>query len=92
MIFKNRVLANRTLFLKILLANWRHKKKITATRCLIIILKILVIYFSGSKSNKILQLGTTQNNEANVLESFFQIFCMQSSYLSHFLAIPKIIN
>jgi hypothetical protein len=32
--------------------------------------------FSGSRNNNILQLGTILNNEASMLESFFQIFGM----------------
>jgi hypothetical protein len=42
----------------------------------------------GSKNNKILQLGTILNNEASVLESFFQIFDMAGRYLLELSANP----
>jgi hypothetical protein len=41
-----------------------------------------------SKNNKILQLGTILNNEASVLESFFQIFGMAGRYFLELSANP----
>jgi len=48
---------------------YQNKKN---TRCLIII--IVSSFTFDSKNNNILQIGTTLNNEASVLQSFFQIF------------------
>jgi hypothetical protein len=62
-----------------------------AARCLIIFINFCHL-FSGSRNNNILQLGTILNNEASMLESFFQIFGMVGRYFSEILAIPKIIN
>jgi hypothetical protein len=38
----------------------------------------------GNKNNNILQLGTILNNEAGVLESFFQIFSIEGKYFQNF--------
>jgi hypothetical protein len=56
------------------------------------IIIIIISFTFGSKNNNILQLRIILNNEASVLESFFQIFGMASKYFSEFLANPKIIN
>jgi hypothetical protein len=42
-----------------------------------------------TKDSNNLQLDYIQNNEANVLESFIQIFGMTNTYASEFSAIPK---
>jgi len=56
------------------------------------IIIIIISFTFGSENNNILQLHIILNNEASVLESFFQIFGMASKYFSEFLANPKIIN
>jgi len=38
----------------------------------------------GNKKKYILQLGTILNNEAGVLESFFQIFGIEGTYFQNF--------
>jgi hypothetical protein len=38
----------------------------------------------GNKNNNILQLGTILNNEAGVLESFFQIFGIEGKCFQNF--------
>jgi hypothetical protein len=43
----------------------------------------------GSKNNKILQLGNILNNEASVIESFFQIFGMAGRYFLELSADPS---
>jgi hypothetical protein len=43
----------------------------SATRCLI--KKFKLSFTTGNKNNNILQVGTILNNEAGVLESFFQV-------------------
>jgi hypothetical protein len=42
----------------------------------------------GSEINKILQLDSILNNEASVLESFFQIFGMAGRYFSELSVNP----
>ncbi len=77
------------LFLFVLMIfKYQNKKN---TRCLIII--IFSSFTFDSKNNNILQIGTTLNNEASVLQSFFQIFGgMTPRYFSRKSAIWKIIN
>ncbi len=55
----------------------------------IIIIIIIISFTFGSKNNNILQLRIILNNEASVLESFFQIFGMAGKYFSEFLAKSK---
>jgi hypothetical protein len=43
----------------------------------------------GIQNNNNLQFSITLNNEAIVLESFIQIFCMAGAHFQIFLAIPK---
>ncbi len=45
-----------------------------------------------NKNNNNLQLKSTLNNEASVLESFFHIFSMANMYFIKVLENPKIIN
>ncbi len=42
-----------------------------------------------TKDNNNLQFNYIPNNEANVLESFIQMFGMTNTYVSEFPAIPK---
>jgi hypothetical protein len=58
----------------------------------IIIIIITISFTFGNKHNNILQLCIILNNEASVVESFFQIFGMAGKYFSEFLANPKIIS
>jgi hypothetical protein len=54
----------------------------SATRCLI---KILNLSFTfGNKNNNISQVGTILNNEAGVLESFFQVFGIERKCFQNF--------
>jgi NADH:ubiquinone oxidoreductase subunit 6 (subunit J) len=53
----------------LMIFKYQNKKN---TRCLIII--IVSSFTFDSKNNNMLQIGTTLNNEASVLQSFFQIF------------------
>jgi hypothetical protein len=63
----------------------------TTTWCLIIIFFLLFIFGSNNNNNNN-KLGTILNNEASVLESFFQILSMAGKYFSAFSANSKIIN
>jgi hypothetical protein len=56
----------------------------SVARCVIII--FFLSFPFGRKNNNILLLGTIINNEANVLESFDQIFGMASTYFPEFFA------
>jgi NADH:ubiquinone oxidoreductase subunit 6 (subunit J) len=77
------------LFLFVLMIfKYQNKKN---TRCLIIIIFSSFTFYI--KNNIILQIDTTLNNEASVLQSFFQIFGgMTPRYFSRKSAISKIIN
>jgi hypothetical protein len=54
----------------------------------IIIIIIIISFTFGSKHNNILQLRIILNNEASVLESFFQIFGMAGRYFLELSANP----
>jgi hypothetical protein len=56
------------------------------------IIIIIISFTFGNNNNIILQLRIVLNNEASVLESFFQIFGMANKHFSKKLANPKIIN
>jgi hypothetical protein len=59
----------------------------SATRCLIILFKLSFTF--GNKNNNILQVGTILNNEAGVLESFFQVFGIEGKYFKNFRQFQK---